>query len=155
VLIRAAQPDDVSAISDLEAVSFPTPWTRESLSSAVGQAYTLSLVAVDPGAFPPVVGYVLLRLTQPDAELLRIAVRPERRLAGLGSTLLEETLAALRSAGISRCFLEVRSDNQAALGLYRRYDAREISRRPAYYRDGTDALVLSLAIGVDTGRDLS
>jgi ribosomal-protein-alanine N-acetyltransferase len=39
--------------------------------------------------------------------------------------------------------LEVDAHNEAALAFYRRHGFLEISRRPGYYRAGTDAVVLA------------
>jgi len=40
------------------------------------------------------------------------------------------------------CHLEVRPSNASALAVYRALGFRHAGRRHAYYRDGTDALVL-------------
>jgi ribosomal-protein-alanine N-acetyltransferase len=43
-----------------------------------------------------------------------------------------------------RVLLEVREDNEAALGLYAQSGFVEIDRRPRYYRDGAAAVVMQL-----------
>ena len=52
-------------------------------------------------------------------------------------------LDRLRRAGVERCFLEVRTGNFGALAFYRALGFERAGRRPAYYRDGSDALVYS------------
>jgi ribosomal protein S18 acetylase RimI-like enzyme len=42
--------------------------------------------------------------------------------------------------------LEVSSENSAALAFYERSGFTEIDRRPRYYRDGSDAIVMELAL---------
>ena len=48
--------------------------------------------------------------------------------------------------GADRMLLEVGAGNAAALGLYAAAGFVEIDRRPRYYRDGADAVVLRLPL---------
>jgi len=105
---------------------------------AAGAAGLALLVLVDTSA--RLAGYATFRQL-PDAwELLRLAVAPERRRAGLGRRLLREGLRRLGGAGERFC-LEVREDNVAACQLYETEEFRRVGRRPGYYRDGTAALL--------------
>lgn len=52
---------------------------------------------------------------------LGMAVMRDYRRRGVGTRLLTATLEKARSKGITRVELEVRSDNQAALALYRKF----------------------------------
>ena len=74
-----------------------------------------------------------------EAELLRIAVDPDRRGAGLGRALLSACERELAALGIRELHLEVRVSNAAARALYGRSGWRESGLRKAYYRDGEDA----------------
>lgn len=76
-----------------------------------------------------------------EAELLRIAVDPAHRGEGLGRQLLEACLADLAAQGMTRCFLEVRAANRAAIALYQACGWVPCGRRVAYYPDGEDALL--------------
>ena len=75
------------------------------------------------------------------AELLRIGVLPALRRIGLAKAILAkaEELAFGRAA---RLILEVSSQNTSALALYRGRGFVEIHRRPGYYRDGSDAVIM-------------
>lgn len=83
-------------------------------------------------------------------ELLLFAVAPGVRGQGLGRQLLSATTAAARNRGASTVFLEVRSSNHQALGLYESFGFVEIGKRPAYYQnifgEYVDALTLSLSL---------
>jgi ribosomal-protein-alanine N-acetyltransferase len=87
-------------------------------------------------------GYALLTMSPPEAELLRLAVRPEARTHGVASSLLAGALSALRTDCVAELYLEVRSDNVAALGLYEKWRFERVAVRRGYYPDGVDALVL-------------
>lgn len=87
-------------------------------------------------------GYALLTMTPPESELLRLAVQPEARTHGVASSLLARIKCTLRTNRVAALYLEVRSDNVAALGLYDKWRFERVAVRRGYYADGVDALVL-------------
>ncbi|WP_376087518.1 GNAT family N-acetyltransferase [Roseomonas sp. CCTCC AB2023176] len=108
-----------------------------------------------PGAFGWVEegGFVLARAVAGEAEVLTIAVLPERRRAGLGWSLLVAAVAEAGRRGAAALFLEVSEANAAARALYARAGAVEVGRRRRYYVDGTDALVLRIVPDGRAGAD--
>ena len=89
-------------------------------------------------------GIAVVSLAGSDAELERIAVRPDARRAGLGRRLLAAAVAEARTAGADRLLLVVSTGNAAAIGLYRSAGAQQLTIRPGYYHDGGDAAVLAI-----------
>lgn len=147
--VRRARPADLPALAALEAASFPDPWSRRTLAAAVEDRFSLVLVAEEESegaAAGALAGYAIFRRASDEAELLSLAVAPEARGRGLGRHLAEDGLSRLRQAGARTCYLEVRPGNAPALALYRRLGFRGIGRRRRYYRDGSDALVMVLAL---------
>ena len=143
--IRPARAEDLDRIAVLEEAAFEDSWPRELLSYELTHSRTFFLVASrDDEA--PLPGYVLFHYVAGEAELLRLAVEPVERRQGLGRLLVERGLERLRQEKIQTCFLEVRKDNEAAIQLYRGMGFQRVGRRRGYYRDGTDALILSLAL---------
>jgi ribosomal protein S18 acetylase RimI-like enzyme len=49
-----------------------------------------------------------------------LGIVPEHRGRGLGAVLMAKALTGFQKAGLSRAFLEVTSQNDAAIGLYRK-----------------------------------
>jgi len=142
--IRPAVPADLDRIAWLEANGFPDPWPRELLAHEIGHPASIVLVAsLGPGA--PAAGYASFRQGGGEAELLRLAVAAGERRRGVASALVTAGLERLRRGGIERCFLEVRTNNFGAIAFYRALGFERTGRRPAYYRDGSDALVYSRA----------
>ena len=82
-----------------------------------------------------------------EAELLRIAVDPQSRRAGLGRRLLEQSEEELSALGITQLFLEVRESNLAARALYLRCGFFVSGRRKEYYRDGEAAVLYAKHVG--------
>ncbi len=61
-----------------------------------------------------VVGFGVMVLISPQAELEAIAVTGERQLRGIGGVLLSDLLTELKRFGITEVILEVRESNQTA-----------------------------------------
>ena len=77
-----------------------------------------------------------------------MAVDPPYQRRGLGEALVQYVIALARDHGTPEVTLECRESNTAALALYNKYGFREEGRRKRYYRDGEDALILTVT-GVD------
>lgn len=140
--LRPASPLDLPTLVAIERDSFDLPWSRETLEPIVDRQ---DAWVAERGR--EVVATALFQTVLDESELLRLAVVQHGRRAGIGRALLRHGLAELRRRGVEHCFLEVRADNQAALGLYRALGFRTTGRRARYYSDGTDALLFSRRLG--------
>ncbi len=119
----------------LHAASFAFPWSSSDFESYLTDGNIIADGAVnDISPKAPLGGFIMSRLTPPDAEFLTFAVDPARRGAGLGRMLLERHLLNLERGGALLVFLEVADDNAAALALYNRAGFKIIGRRENYYQ---------------------
>ncbi|MEM1073521.1 MAG: GNAT family N-acetyltransferase [Pseudomonadota bacterium] len=75
-------------------------------------------------------GFALLSVIAGEAELLTLAVHPERRRQGIADAIMKEWMQAV-DAGTAH--LEVAADNEAALSLYAKHGFSCVGRRRAYY----------------------
>ncbi len=89
-----------------------------------------------------IIGYIAFNVVSPEAEVLYLLIDEGYRNKGLGYRLLNETLNILKDNGVSKCFLEVDTDNLYAYKLYKKLDFKEISRRIKYYDNGHDSIVM-------------
>ena len=145
-----------------EASSTPTSDTPEP----AGIAHAAAMAAIHRLAFPPaetwgtdaialqlalpgVIGWldrrggmILARVAADEMEVLTLAVAPTARRLGLGTKLLDAAMTVATSSGARTAFLEVSINNVAARTLYARAGFTPTGRRPRYYADGSDALVL-------------
>jgi ribosomal-protein-alanine N-acetyltransferase len=145
IAVRAAASTDIDAIAAIEAASFPiAPWPRATFVDELARPHGRMLVAsIDAG----VVGFACTWHVADEAHLLRIAVAPAGRRAGIGRTLLARVIADARAAGIVQIDLEVARGNAAALAFYRAAGFVEIGERKQYYRaPPDDALLLRLSL---------
>jgi ribosomal-protein-alanine N-acetyltransferase len=91
-----------------------------------------------------IVGYAGLWFNPPQADVQTLAVAPAAQGTGLGRRLLSHLVDGARERGCEQLHLEVRADNDAAIGLYRRSGFVLLRRRERYYPDFSDALVMGL-----------
>jgi ribosomal-protein-alanine N-acetyltransferase len=90
-----------------------------------------------------VVGYAGVLVNGSEADVMTIAVAPERQGTGLGSLLLDTLLDTARERDATQLLLEVRADNVAAQRLYAKRGFEQIARRRGYYGD-TDGIIMRL-----------
>lgn len=130
-------PDALAALH-ARCFTIPRPWTAQEFSDLL--ARNNSVLATDPG------GFALASNSGTEAELLTIAVDPDRRGAGLGRRLLVQVETLLIRRGCTLLLLDVAADNLAAARLYDRAGFEQVGLRKGYYRhpDGSraDARVL-------------
>jgi [ribosomal protein S18]-alanine N-acetyltransferase len=155
--IRPLNYSDLPQVLAIERRSFPTPWSLAmfvlelSRPSGVCLAMTeVEQVVVDGGseggrraraAQQRLLGYVICSRYADDWHIMNIAVDPTARRRGLATALLEELFAR---AGRERAYtLEVRTSNDPAIALYKKFGFRASGIRPRYYQDtGEDALIM-------------
>ncbi|MBU6244514.1 MAG: ribosomal protein S18-alanine N-acetyltransferase [Actinomycetales bacterium] len=146
VRIRPMRWWDIDAVCALEAVLFPVDrWSAEQFWSELAQPTRWFLVAERSGdAGPRIIGYAGLFVLGADADVQTIAVAADAQGGGIGRTLMHRLIDLARERGAVQLMLEVRSDNEGAIGLYERLGFERISTRRDYYAPGVDAYVMRL-----------
>lgn len=140
--IRPMHWSDIAAVHAIESEVFTVdPWTLEQFWGELAQPTRQYVVAESAGEL---VGYAGVYVLPPDADVQTVAVSPRGQGHGVGRRLLEDLICRAKDAGCTHLILEVRSDNDAAIGLYRRFGFEQISTRPNYYAPGVDALIMRL-----------
>lgn len=134
-----ARPLDAAAIAVLHKASFQRGWDEDEVHGLLIQS---NVVAHRALLSRTMIGFILSRLAASEAEILSIAIAPNRRGRGLARPLLDMNLRRLAGLGARTVFLEVDEHNAAARALYRRAGFADVGRRPSYYQSGATALVL-------------
>ena len=136
-------------VMDIEAVSYPRPWSHGVFESEIGQMRDGSrkyLVARRPGSRggrPSIVGYAGLWFAAGEGHVTNVAVKPSEQRTGVATALLLSLADAAVDRGCTAWTLEVRVSNEGAIKLYERlgFEARGIRR--GYYTDNReDALIM-------------
>lgn len=149
--VRVATAADAEVVAALEAAcQGEDAWSAALVADGVaGDLPTVQyLLAEDDGA---AVGYAVASYAGDVAELQRIGVTEAARRTGVASRLLAAVLSHAPSTGADRVLLEVRADNRGAIAFYAARGFTEIDRRPRYYRDGTEAVVMRLPLVAGCG----
>ena len=146
VTIRPAGLADLAALLRVEERSFR--WdrlSRRSFNYLLTKAHAFTLVAESDGA---VRGYALVLVGGATAlaRLYSFAVEPEARGLGIVSALLAAAEARAVAEGRAVMRLEVRAEDDAVVGLYRRAGYVAFERIEEYYEDGADALRMEKAL---------
>ncbi len=140
ISVRLAEASDAEDIKRLEDICFSGPWSKKAIDDAfASENYRIFICRLqdtdateDEGV---AAGYCIITLTDYEAELCRIGVRPEFRRRGIGDRLLSTITDPDITGGGREWFLEVRKSNIAAIELYRKYGFTETGERPDYYTD--------------------
>jgi [ribosomal protein S18]-alanine N-acetyltransferase len=132
--IRQFRAEDISAISEIEQLSFKDPFPAYFLSQLADANPDTFLVAVNGDK---IVGYAVIDKWPDQDHLVSIAVLPESRRKGVGQALLAHLIEKLQTGSLR---LEVRRSNKAALDLYRKNGFVQTGLAHSYYTDGEDAL---------------
>jgi [ribosomal protein S18]-alanine N-acetyltransferase len=147
--IRAALASDLPAVVALERSIGEAPHWAEAeytgiLGADAGASVRRCLLVAERAE--QLVGFAVGKVigSGPDtmAELESVVVAEEARRAGIGRALLEGVLAWCREMGAAEVELEVRSENSAAIALYRRMAFVEVGLRRRYYQAPEDDAVL-------------
>jgi len=140
MIARAGQAH-AAALATIHAAAFPPgeAWSANSIALLLGQLGGFGLID-ERG------GMVLARVAADQAEVLTLAVTPAARRQGIAAGLLRLACAEAGGRGATSVFLEVHTDNVAALALYRREGFIEVGRRRRFYADSSDALVLRMTV---------
>jgi len=138
VLIEPMVPADALRCAELERLLFAgdDPWSPEAFVDALAAGH--HYLSARDGA--SLIGYAGLARVGAEAEIHTIAVDPAHHHRGIGRALLRAVLD--RAAGAT-VFLEVRTDNESAINLYRSEGFEVVGTRRRYYRpSGADAFTM-------------
>jgi [ribosomal protein S18]-alanine N-acetyltransferase len=138
--------EDAERCAELEALLFPgdDPWPTAAFVrelAATHNHYVAARISADGRALIGYGGISRLGRTPPfEYEIHTIGIDPAYQGRGIGRRLLDELLNVANGAVVH---LEVRTDNEPAIGLYRSVGFAEVGVRRRYYRiSGADAYTM-------------
>jgi ribosomal-protein-alanine N-acetyltransferase len=147
--LRAMTWRDIPRLAELETELFAEDaWSEATWwAELAGRPRREYLVVEGPAGIE---GYAGLDHGGNVADVMTVAVAPDRQGRGLGDRLVGELLRRAASGGAEAVMLEVRADNEGALRLYRRHGFDDVSVRRRYYQQpkgsDVDAVVMRRAI---------
>lgn len=148
----------VEAVAALEqALMGSDAWNANLVADELGRSDRCwwAAYAADPSMPLPadarLVGYAGGWVVDGDVQILKVAVVPDMRRCGIARELLARVAGDARNLGASTSSLEVRAGNAGAQALYERLGYKSLGKRPRYYSDGEDAVIMSGPLPASSG----
>lgn len=138
---------DVAALE--AAVMGTDAWSEALVLDELGRSDRVwwAAYAADPKmpltADAPLVGYAGGWVVDGDVQILKVGVDPAWRRHGIARALLARVADDARNLGARTCSLEVRAANAGAQALYGDLGLTVAGKRPRYYSDGEDAVIMT------------
>ena len=149
--LRPANANDPAALAALELEVFGdsnhTPWSENLFADDLALPGHIWWVAHDEGS---IVGYAGGVVAGGEIQIDNVAVAPSRRREGIAARLLARVTYDAQMLGATTSVLEVDVDNAAAQALYAGLGYAEVGRRPNYYGQGHDALIMEVQLPLVT-----
>lgn len=143
IVFDALAPADAARCAELEAQLFhgDDPWPARAFLAELGSGHHHYAAARVDDKLVGYAGIARLGRRPPyEYEIHTIGVDPAYQGRGIGRRLLDQLL---EFSGDGVVYLEVRTDNEPAIGLYRRAGFVNIGLRKRYYRaSGADAYTM-------------
>lgn len=128
---------------EVELLCYEYPWTEGIFKDCLRVGYCSWVYMLDQR----LIGYGVMSVAVGEAHILNLCIHPEHQGEGLARCLLQRLLTLAREHSADTVFLEVRSSNRIALGLYESIGFNEIGMRRGYYpakKGREDAVLLAL-----------
>ncbi len=132
---------DLDAVERIERASYPAPWSRSMFLGELAKPGSLLIGAFDDRA--ELAGFLVVSRYVDAWHVMNLAIAPEHRSAGLGTSLMQRLFELTADDGSRGYTLEVRVSNATAIRLYERLGFTAKGVRRSYYTDNReDALVM-------------
>jgi ribosomal-protein-alanine N-acetyltransferase len=135
--IEDASPSHQERLYEIERECFDREaFTKRQIAQLLADYNSVSLIAKENDK---IVGFVIGTISAYkralNGHVLTIDVIPKHRRKGIGEMLLREVEDIFKQKGVNICYLEVRENNIAAIGLYKKTGYKTIRRLEHYYGD--------------------
>ncbi|MFM1540994.1 ribosomal protein S18-alanine N-acetyltransferase [Helcococcus ovis] len=116
---------------------FQNPWPLEGFFLEMENEYTRSIGLCIDGIL---IGYMFYSEYMDEININHFVVDINYRKKGYASEIMQELFNRLTKKQL--IYLEVRTDNTAAINLYKKFGLEIINTRKNYYTDGQDAYIM-------------
>lgn len=157
-------PEALPLVAEVEKTAYSHPWTLRHFQDSLQAGYLMQMLVAQPEAAearqPPwagsptlpdgrhLLGYVLAMQGVEEVHLLNITTVPAHQRRGWARLMMDALAHWARAQQAQWLWLEVRTSNQPARGLYTSLGYRTMGLRKGYYPNGhlprEDALVMAL-----------
>ncbi len=128
--IRRMTTLDCKAAAELEKIIFSQPWSEQGFLDAISMEQNIFLIAEETGEL---CGYIGMYQALDEGEITNVAVKSEKRNAGIGKILIQEAIKQAKEQQIKQIVLEVRISNTPAIHLYEKCGFINCGIRKGFY----------------------
>ena len=128
--IRRMTEEDCKKAAELEKAIFSQPWSERGFLDALARKENIFLAAEEAGEL---CGYLGMYQSLDEGEITNVAVKAEKRNAGIGFLLMQAAIEAAKQQQISQIVLEVRVSNGSAIHLYEKCGFVNCGIRKGFY----------------------
>ena len=141
-IIRQFNLEDLQSISNNLETDFDDFWNYNTLKNDIESTISSSFCYIINNE---IVGFASISIILDTAELNNIVIKKSKRGNGYSSLLLKDIIKIAKEKKCKKVNLEVASNNNVAVKLYKNFGFKQVGTRPKYY-NGIDALLFTLDI---------
>lgn len=143
--IRPMTEADIDDVCQVEAASFPIPWSRDAFVKEMTENNLAHYFVAEVAG--SAIGYAGMWLIWDGADVTNVAVLPEYQGLGIGTALVKGMADTVRASGAQTLMLEVRRSNTVAQHVYEKLGFVVCGERKGYYEDNReDAILMQLDV---------
>ncbi len=145
--LRSMRSSDLDLVVQNETSTYDHPWSKRIFIDCLRAGYQCWVLA----SKDKIVGHGVMSLAINECHILTLCVNAEYQRLGLGRRILYFLLDKAYRQGAKICYLEVRSSNLGARGLYKSVGFLPIGERRNYYpsdEGGEDAVIMSVNLPI-------
>jgi len=126
---------DLPEVLEIEDGSFPDPWSEEEFVRVLRHRNVIGMLAECGDA---VVGFMLYELNKTYLEIFNLAIHPEWRRRGVGSTMIEKLQGKLSPRRRTSLRVHVRESNLVGQLFYQHHGFKAVSIDEGVYGEHSD-----------------
>lgn len=132
--------EDIETISPILLKEFDDFWSSNVLKQEL-ESNNSSLFAAKSNH--EIIGFASIWCVLEEAHLTNIVIKKEFRKKGIATKFLNHLFCFCKKAGMNTLTLEVSSHNQPAFLLYKKLGFTVVGKRPNYYSNNQDAILMT------------
>lgn len=141
ITIEKMTKEHLEQIRNILMTEFDEFWNANVLEKELENPLSDYIVAINENE---VAGYAGLWQPCDEGHITNIVTKLDKRGNKIASKMLEELIELAKRKNLKSVTLEVNVHNEIAINLYKKYDFKEIGKRPKYYCNSDDALIMTL-----------
>ena len=134
--------EDLNQISDNLEKDFDDFWNYNVFKSEIENPNSKYFVCKQNNE---IVGFAGISIILDTADITNIVVKKDFRNKGIGNALLNYLIEFCKSKNLSKINLEVNSNNDIAINLYKKFGFKQVGNRKNYYQN-SDGLLFTKTI---------